>query len=85
MLHDQAAWADWIFGVGLRIGDVAQLVEHLLCKQGVVGSIPSISTSYFRLWVLIVYGEIEFRFFGLFVPEKVGRARRSDVCSRLNC
>ena len=25
-------------------GDVAQLVEHLLCKQGVVGSIPSIST-----------------------------------------
>ncbi len=26
------------------IGDVAQLVEHLLCKQGVVGSIPSIST-----------------------------------------
>ncbi len=28
----------------LRFGDVAQLVEHLLCKQGVVGSIPSIST-----------------------------------------
>jgi hypothetical protein len=27
-----------------KIGDVAQLVEHLLCKQGVVGSIPSIST-----------------------------------------
>ncbi len=28
------------------VGDVAQLVEHLLCKQGVVGSIPSISTRF---------------------------------------
>ena len=26
------------------IGDVAQLGEHLLCKQGVVGSIPIVST-----------------------------------------
>ena len=26
-------------------GAVAQLGEHLLCKQGVVGSIPSSSTS----------------------------------------
>jgi hypothetical protein len=25
-------------------GDVAQLVEHLLCKQGVVGSSPIVST-----------------------------------------
>ena len=25
-------------------GDVAQLEEHLLCKQGVVGSIPISST-----------------------------------------
>ena len=25
------------------IGDVAQLGEHLLCKQGVVGSIPIVS------------------------------------------
>ena len=25
-------------------GDVAQLAEHLLCKQGVVGSIPIVST-----------------------------------------
>jgi hypothetical protein len=25
-------------------GDVAQLGEHLLCKQGVVGSIPIVST-----------------------------------------
>ena len=27
-------------------GDVAQLVEHLLCKQKVVGSIPIVSTDY---------------------------------------
>ena len=26
-------------------GGVAQLGEHLLCKQGVIGSIPFISTS----------------------------------------
>jgi hypothetical protein len=32
-------------------GAVAQLGEHLLCKQGVVGSIPSSSTSRERgLW-----------------------------------
>ena len=28
----------------LGFGDVAQLGEHLLCKQGVVGSIPIVST-----------------------------------------
>ncbi len=28
-------------------GDVAQLGEHLLCKQGVSGSIPLISTMFF--------------------------------------
>ena len=28
-----------------RDGGVAQLGEHLLCKQGVIGSIPFISTS----------------------------------------
>ena len=27
-------------------GGVAQLGEHLLCKQGVIGSIPFISTKY---------------------------------------
>ena len=30
------------------IGGLAQLGEHLLCKQGVVGSIPSSSTKYFE-------------------------------------
>ena len=32
----------------LRYGDLAQLVEHLLCKQGVRGSIPLVST-----WLMI--------------------------------
>ena len=31
---------------GVKRGAVAQLGEHLLCKQGVVGSIPISSTSY---------------------------------------
>ena len=30
-------------------GGVAQLGEHLLCKQGVIGSIPFISTRAVRL------------------------------------
>ncbi len=29
---------------GQPFGDVAQLAEHLLCKQGVVGSNPIVST-----------------------------------------
>ena len=29
-----------------KTGGVAQLGEHLLCKQGVIGSIPFTSTSY---------------------------------------
>ncbi len=55
-------------GAASKTGDVAQLVEHLLCKQGVVGSIPSISTSLVeRCWRKpagdAVTGIIEFRFF----------------------
>jgi hypothetical protein len=30
-------------------GDVAQLAEHLLCKQGVVGSNPIVSTTNWLL------------------------------------
>ena len=32
-------------GVSLRLGGLAQLVEHLFCKQGVSGSSPLISTN----------------------------------------
>jgi hypothetical protein len=31
-----------------HLGDVAQLGEHLLCKQGVAGSSPAISTARFE-------------------------------------
>ena len=30
--------------IGFQVGGVAQLGEHLLCKQGVTGSIPVVST-----------------------------------------
>ena len=33
---------------GARDGGIAQLGEHLLCKQGVSGSIPLISTTGLR-------------------------------------
>ena len=36
-------------------GDVAQLEEHLLCKQGVVGSSPIIST---KRYSYIMYKKI---------------------------
>ena len=31
--------------IGFQVGGVAQLGEHLLCKQGVTGSIPVVSTT----------------------------------------
>ena len=33
-------------------GGLAQLGEHLLCKQGVVGSIPTFSTNHFDAAVI---------------------------------
>jgi hypothetical protein len=44
--------------VNSRNGDVAQLVERLLCKQEVDGSIPFISTS---TWTLASAGVLCFR------------------------
>ena len=41
-------------------GDVAQLEEHLLCKQGVVGSSPIISTMDYLIALFI--GAVVFRF-----------------------
>ena len=35
----------WALETGDCFGDVAQLGEHLLCKQGVVGSNPIVSIS----------------------------------------
>ena len=31
--------------VSSKVGGIAQLGEHLLCKQGVIGSIPIVSTT----------------------------------------
>ena len=36
-------------------GGLAQLGEHLLCKQGVVGSIPSSSTNNFGLVLSVCF------------------------------
>ncbi len=44
----------------LKRGDVAQLEEHLLCKQGVVGSSPIISTMDYLIALFI--GVVVFRF-----------------------
>ena len=57
------AWPFEMYRDVLTNGDVAQLVEHLLCKQGVVGSIPSISTSLVLGWINVVTGMIEFQYF----------------------
>jgi hypothetical protein len=43
-----AAWR----GLSKVSGGLAQLGEHLLCKQGVVGSIPSSSTNFFNIKVI---------------------------------
>ena len=43
-----------IVGVAM-VGDVAQLGEHLLCKQGVVGSNPIVSTSMCRDGCVLVW------------------------------
>ena len=47
-------------------GDVAQLEEHLLCKQGVVGSSPIISTGryskYMDYLIALLIGLVVFRF-----------------------
>ena len=39
---DPVALSGWVS----KVGGVAQLGEHLLCKQGVTGSIPVVSTSW---------------------------------------
>jgi hypothetical protein len=47
-------------GPPMNDGGLAQLGEHLLCKQGVVGSIPTVSTNWimfdFMVWVVLRLG-----------------------------
>ena len=40
-----------------RYGGIAQLGEHLLCKQGVCGSIPHISTNNLKRLKIWVWSE----------------------------
>jgi hypothetical protein len=57
--------------VSSRFGGVAQLGEHLLCKQGVVGSIPIVST--------IVHGHGSM---GMVSPERVSQAVSWNIRDR---
>ena len=43
--RETSKWCRYTHGYFRAPGDVAQLGEHLLCKQGVSGSSPLISTS----------------------------------------
>lgn len=45
------------FGVFAMVGALAQLGEHLLCKQGVIGSIPISSTNRERLDLFCPHGQ----------------------------
>ena len=52
-------------------GGVAQLGEHLLCKQGVIGSIPFTSTKSPRIWCKISpYRDFVFLAFLSFLPSE---------------
>ena len=57
-MEKAAGWVDPFpapdFLITNLIGGLAQLGEHLLCKQGVVGSIPSSSTKNSEHWLLRV-------------------------------
>ena len=41
-------------------GGIAQLGEHLLCKQGVSGSIPLTSTKFFKIYTKVKHSIILF-------------------------
>jgi hypothetical protein len=58
------------------------LVEHLLCKQGVVGSIPSISTTLFgeKSGLMLLQGVIKFQFWSSAIPEKVCGGAEIGCC-----
>ena len=49
----------------MRRGGLAQLGEHLLCKQGVVGSIPSSSTKRAAGWLWLGWSVVDWLVDGL--------------------
>jgi hypothetical protein len=66
-----ASGGDTDRGYTRQRGGVAQLVEHLLCKQGVVGSSPIASTEKLLRHCAIYES-----------PDHAGRDLRSDVPHR---
>ena len=69
--------ANW-FGRGV----VAQLVEHLLCKQGVRGSNPLNSTIQFRFCKNYAAMLVEYQFFKTGCRGAAGRRSRATISSR---
>ena len=71
-----------------RTGAVAQLGEHLLCKQGVVGSIPISSTRRARVDQTIENALFTWTFLQVTAAEKsfaVRPAVSTTVCFGLGC
>ena len=78
-------------------GGVAQLGEHLLCKQGVIGSIPFTSTKPARVWCQISpYRDLVFLAFSCLLaspsapvwaapPRQAIVAEKSSIRCHLSC
>ena len=75
-------------------GNIAQLVEHCLCKAGAVGSNPTISTLLFELPVLLPAGVRALPIFCFAKKSEAAQAeveeyekiqKRSDLFVRLGC
>ena len=65
-------------GPPLEHGDIAQLVEHRLCKSGVAGSSPVISSS--RGVAMSAPGESAFGHFGrTFFDNRISGKRKTGI------
>ena len=62
-------------------GAIAQLGEHLLCKQGVVGSIPTGSTSEARLKIGSLWNDCAHTFMHRSIVASVCSLKIRDVMS----
>ena len=63
-------------------GGVAQLGEHLPCKQGVKGSNPSISTRMQKYRILLCTLKIAYRKYKISLTQKIQdiREKTKNVC-----
>ena len=65
-----------VSGYATNHGGLAHLVEHLLCKQGVNGSIPLTSTRVVnRVFKVIITFEYKVKYFGTKIFNKMDRVR----------